>query len=176
MRYEPLVEHLVIETMQRVPASVTREELRSAGLAALAQANRDHDPGCDGDFQRYAGARIRAALVDMLRSIDWRARGRRPHAPADPVRLDRLRDALATLPEDRQSVVEGYFLRQREVSELAADLQLDEHEVARLRADALRALSRTLGPALVAEPLPQSRSSASSGSSGAGSPRILNLR
>ena len=176
VRYEPLVEHVVIETMQRLPASVTRDELRSAGLAALAEASRDHDPDRDGDFQRYAGSRIRAALVETLRSIDWRARDRRPRAPADPTRLDRLRDALPALPEDRRAVVKGYFLRQRGVCELAVDLELDEHEVVRLRAEAIRVLSRTLAPALAAEPVPQSRSSAWSGSSGGGSPRILNLR
>lgn len=174
VQYEPLVEHAVSQTILRVPASVTREELRSAGLTALAAAGRDHDPGSDGDFQHYARARIRAALVDALRSIDWRARGRRPLTPADPDRVDRVREALATLPEDHRTVVEGYFLRQREVTELAAELEVDEHEVARLRTGALRALSRALGPAVTAES--QSPWSWSSDSSGTGSPRILNRR
>lgn len=175
-QYEPLVEHAVTETMRRVPASVTREELRSVGLAALAAAGRDHDPGTDRDFQHYADARIRAALVDKLRSIDWQARGRQPLAPADPARVDGLRDALATLPEDHRTVIEGYFLRQREVAELAADLGLDEPGVTHLRTDALRMLSRALGPAFTTEPAAQSSWSWSSDSSGTGSPRILNLR
>ncbi|MDI6911547.1 hypothetical protein [Nocardioides sp.] len=188
-QHEPLVEHLVSETMQRVPGSVTREELRSAGRAALAAASREHDPVHDGGFQRYAAARIRGALVDTLRSIDWHARGRQPLTPADPVRADRLRDALAVLPEDRRTVVEGYFLRQREVADLATDLGLDEREVARLRTDALRALSRTLGAAFAADrqfpaslsavPASSSLSASSSlrsDSSGTGSPRILNRR
>lgn len=166
------MEHVVTETLQRVPASVTREELRSSGLAALAAASREYEPEVDGDFHRYAAARVRVAIVDTLRSIDWQARGRQPDAPADRGRVDAVRAAVAALPEERRVVIEGYFLRQLPLAELAADLEIEESEVALLRADALLALRRTLGPALASEP----QSEVSSGSSGTGSPRILNLR
>ncbi len=166
------MQHVVTETLQRVPASVTREELTPSGLAALAAASREYEPGADGDFHRYAAARIRAAVVDTLRSIDWPARGRQPHVPADRGRLDAVRAAVAALPEPRRAVIEGYFLRQQPLAELAADLEIDEPAVALLRANALLALRRTLCPALAAAP----QSEASSGSSGTGSPRILNLR
>lgn len=171
-QHEALVQHVVTETLQRVPASVTREELTPSGLAALAAASREYEPGADGDFHRYAAARIRAAVVDTLRSIDWQARGRQPHVPADRGRLDAVRAAVDALPEPRRAVIEGYFLHQQPLAELAADLEIDEPAVALLRADALLALRRTLGPALAAAP----QSEASSGSSGTGSPRILNLR
>lgn len=166
------MQHVVTETLQRVPASVTREELTSSGMVALAAASREYEPASDGDFHRYAAARVRLAVVDTLRSIDWQARGRQPHEPADRGRLDAVRVAVAALPEARRAVIEGYFLRQRPLADLAADLEVDETEVVLLRADALLALRRTLGPALAVMP----QSEESSDSSGTGSPRILNLR
>jgi len=170
-RHVPLVQHVVTETLQRVPSSVTREELTAAGLAALATASREHLPDADGDFHQYAAARIRAALVDVLRSIDWQARGPRSRPAPGGDRLHEVRAAVAALPDERRAVVEGYFLEQRPLPELAAQLGIDEHEVAWLRAEALRALRRTLGPSLGVEP-----QSLSAGSSGTGSPRTLNLR
>jgi len=166
----PLVEHLVTETLQRVPSSVTREELTAAGLAALATASWEYLPGTDGDFHQYAAARVRAAIVDVLRSIDWAARGRAPHPPPERARREPVRAAVAALPDEGRAVIEGYFLEQRSLPELAADLGIDEGEVVRLRTEALRALRRTVGPALAVA------SQSSSGSSGTGSPRTLNLR
>ncbi|HEY0951679.1 sigma factor-like helix-turn-helix DNA-binding protein [Nocardioides sp.] len=170
-----LVEHVVTETLQRVPSSVTREELTAAGLAALATASWEYLPAADGDFHRYAAARVRAALVDLLRSIDWEVRGRTAPPTPDHGRRELVRAAVAALPAERRAVVEGYFLDQRSLPELADDLDLDVSEVARLRTAALRALRRTVGPALAVEAQPR-LPHAQSGSSGTGSPRTLNLR
>lgn len=166
------MQHMVSETLRRVPASVTREELTSSATTALAAADREYEPEADGDFHRYAAARVRAAVVDTLRSIDWQARGRQPHVPADHGLRDAVGAAVVALPQAWRAVIEGYFLRQLPLAELAADLEIDEPEVELLRADALLALRRTLGPVLAA----QRQSEESSGSSGTGSPRSLNLR
>ncbi len=147
-RHTPVVHHLVAETLRRVPDSVTRDELTAAALAALTVARRAYAPAVHGDVHRYAEQRIRAALVDLLRSIDWQARARRPRPAPDRGRAEAAHAALAALPDLQRSVIEGYFLDQRALPELAADLQLDEHEVVRLRTAALRALRRTLAPTL----------------------------
>ncbi len=147
------MEQLVAETMRRVPATVTREELTSAALVALARAHRDHDPAADGAFAAYATTRVRAALVDTLRAIDWAARARAVRAASSPARLAQVRQAVAMLSADRRAVIEGYFLQQRPLPELADDLELDESAVSQLRSEALLALRRTLGPAL-ADPQP----------------------
>jgi RNA polymerase sigma factor (sigma-70 family) len=143
-----LVHHVVTETLRRVPDSVTQDELTAAALAALAEAGRAYEPAVHGDVHRYVEQRIRAAVVDLLRSIDWQARARQSGPAPDRGRFEAARRALATLPDQQRAVIEGYFLDQRALSELATDLQLDEHEVARLRTDALQALRRTLAPAL----------------------------
>ena len=69
-----LVGHIVRETMTRVPSHVDRDDLTSAGLLALVQAARAFDADRGVPFNRYAATRIRGAIVDELRSIDWASR------------------------------------------------------------------------------------------------------
>ena len=61
-----LVDYVVSETMQRLPRHVSRDDLVSAGMAALAQAAAAFDPARGVPFPRYASTRIRGALIDEL--------------------------------------------------------------------------------------------------------------
>jgi RNA polymerase sigma factor for flagellar operon FliA len=96
----PLVGHLVRETLGRVPAHVNREDLLSAGLTALVQAGRAYDASRGVPFARYAATRIRGALLDELRSVDWASRGvRRRARDLDDTRA-RLSVTLGRTPSD----------------------------------------------------------------------------
>ncbi|MDP3967019.1 MAG: sigma-70 family RNA polymerase sigma factor [Nocardioides sp.] len=86
-----LVGHLVRETMARVPAHVSRDDLSSAGLAALVQAARSFDDSRGVAFARYASTRVRGAILDELRGIDWASRSVRRRARE----LDEVRSRLA---------------------------------------------------------------------------------
>lgn len=86
-----LVGHIVRETMARVPSHVDRDDLTSAGLAALVQAAHAFDAERGVPFARYASTRIRGAIVDELRSIDWASRSVRRRARE----LDATRTTLA---------------------------------------------------------------------------------
>lgn len=70
----PLVGHIVRETLGRLPGHVGRDDLMSAGLTALVQAARGFDASRGVPFGRYAATRIRGAIVDELRGIDWASR------------------------------------------------------------------------------------------------------
>ena len=70
----PLVGHLVREMLGRLPAHVSREDLVSAGMAALATAARSFDPTRGTPFGSFATTRIRGALLDELRGLDWASR------------------------------------------------------------------------------------------------------
>lgn len=76
----PLVGHIVRETLRRVPSHVNRDDLTSAGLTALVLAARAYDEERGVPFDRYATTRIRGALLDELRSIDWASRSVRRKA------------------------------------------------------------------------------------------------
>lgn len=73
----PLVGYQVAELLRRVPSFVQREDLASAGALALVQAAKSFDPEQGVPFHRFAIYRIRGAMLDELRSMDWATRGAR---------------------------------------------------------------------------------------------------
>jgi RNA polymerase sigma factor FliA len=87
-----LVGHLVRESLSRLPGHVSRDDLTSAGLAALVQAARSYDEERGVPFTRYAATRIRGAIIDELRGVDWASRSVRRRARE----LDDTRARLAS--------------------------------------------------------------------------------
>ena len=87
----PLVGHIVRETMGRVPMHVDRDDLTSAGLTALVQAAQGFDEGRGVPFAHYAATRVRGAVLDELRGMDWASRSVRRRAR----NLDQARSQLA---------------------------------------------------------------------------------
>lgn len=88
-----LVAHIVRETMSRVPSHVNRDDLHSAGLIALVTAAKSFDAERGVPFARYAVSRVRGAILDELRSIDWASRAVRRRGRD----LDATRSQLATI-------------------------------------------------------------------------------
>jgi RNA polymerase sigma factor for flagellar operon FliA len=97
-----LVGHIVRESMGRLPGHVHRDDLTSAGMAALVQAARSFDAERGVPFARYAATRIRGAIIDELRGIDWASRSvRRKARELDEVR-GRLATQLGRVPTDSE--------------------------------------------------------------------------
>jgi RNA polymerase sigma factor for flagellar operon FliA len=94
----PLVGHLVREVLGRVPAHVSREDLVSAGMAALAGAARSFDPDRGAPFGAFAATRIRGALLDELRGLDWASRSVRGRARRIDEAQQRLTATLGRTP------------------------------------------------------------------------------
>src|SRR4051812_47780113 len=120
----PLVGYLVREMLARVPAHVSRDELTSAGMMALVVAAQGFDAGRGVPFARYAAIRIRGALLDELRGMDWAARSVRTRGrEVDTVR-NQLTVALRRTPRP---------------DEVAAALGISSIELAALDNDIARA-------------------------------------
>ena len=93
----PLVGHLVREMLVRVPAHVNRDDLMSAGYAALVAAARGFDTSRGVPFARFAAARVRGALLDELRGLDWASRSVRQRARrADVARQELIAELKRT--------------------------------------------------------------------------------
>lgn len=221
----PLVGHLVRDMLSRIPNHIHRDDLTSAGLHALVTAARGWDPQRGVPFHRFAGTRIRGALLDELRALDWATRsvrskarntdvtrqqltttlGRTPTpeelaqalgttttdlhqtdtdvqratvlslqgfttSSADDLVTERepgpeemllrreqigyLHHAIGSLPERLQTVVTEYFLHERPMAEIAADLGVTESRVSQLRAEALSLLKDGLNTHLDPEMAP----------------------
>ena len=120
----PLVQYLVSDVAARVPRSVHREDLVSAGMLGLAQAARAWDPERGVAFESYARTRINGAILDELRGRDWASRSVRADAR-------RLRDAGEELTTS--------LGRAPSTDEVAARLGVAPDAVRRLEGDVSRA-------------------------------------
>ncbi|BCJ41790.1 hypothetical protein GCM10010168_74780 [Actinoplanes ianthinogenes] len=94
----PLVGHLVRDMLSRIPNHIHRDDLTSAGLHALVTAARGWDPERGVPFHRFAGTRIRGALLDELRALDWATRSVRSKARNTDVTRQSLTTTLGRTP------------------------------------------------------------------------------
>jgi RNA polymerase sigma factor for flagellar operon FliA len=69
--YAPLVRYVVSRMNIALPASLERQDLVSFGLIGLIDAIDRFDLDRGFTFQTYAVTRIRGAILDELRSLDW---------------------------------------------------------------------------------------------------------
>jgi RNA polymerase sigma factor for flagellar operon FliA len=71
---------MVREMLFKVPPHVHRDDLASAGYTALVTAAKAYDPERGIPFGRFAAMRVRGALLDELRGMDWATRSVRARA------------------------------------------------------------------------------------------------
>jgi RNA polymerase sigma factor for flagellar operon FliA len=67
----PLVKTVVSRLAMNLPSHAATEELYSAGLVGLLNAIRRFNPKAGVAFETYARVRIRGAVFDELRKLDW---------------------------------------------------------------------------------------------------------
>lgn len=70
-KYVPLVRNVVGRLAMSLPPHVDGEDLFSAGLTGLLSAVRQYNPSAGTSFETYARLRIRGAVLDELRRMDW---------------------------------------------------------------------------------------------------------
>ncbi len=118
----PLVGHLVREMLSRLPAHVSREDLVSAGMAALATAAKAYDPTRGTPFGSFATTRIRGALLDELRGLDWASRSVRSRARRLDAAQQELTAALGRTPTQTE-LAEALGVGLDEVKSVDEDVQ-----------------------------------------------------
>ena len=69
-----LVKYIVGRVSVRLPESVEREDLESAGMVGLIKAADRYEPGRGVKFATYASTVIRGEVMELLRSRDWAPR------------------------------------------------------------------------------------------------------
>src|SRR5947209_18879387 len=80
LTYAPLVKYVAGRLGTGLPAHVEEGDLVSYGLLGLMNAIERYDPGRDTKFETYAISRIKGAIIDELRSMDWVPRSVRSRA------------------------------------------------------------------------------------------------
>jgi len=74
LEHLPTVRYLARRIHERLPQHVEIDDLVSAGVLGLIDAFRKFDPAKKVQFRSYAQFRIRGAILDSLRTLDWSPR------------------------------------------------------------------------------------------------------
>ncbi len=79
-RFLPLVRNVVDRIKLNLPPHVDADDLYSVGITGLIAAVKKYDPAQGHTFAAYATTRIRGAILDELRRMDWCPRRARAKA------------------------------------------------------------------------------------------------
>jgi len=121
-RYLPLVRYNAERVWAKLPDGVDLQDLISAGVFGLMDAIEAFDMGRGVKFETYCVPRIRGAMLDELRTMDW---------------VPRLVRSKASKLEAARKQAEAELGRPPADKEVAAKLQIPMEEYDRLKSEAL---------------------------------------
>lgn len=102
LQYLPLVGSILGRLAMTLPEHVDQDDLQSAGLVGLLQAVRNYDPSSKNSFESYARVRIRGAMLDELRRMDWVPRTVHEKARKIQATMAGLEQQLGQTPTEAQ--------------------------------------------------------------------------
>lgn len=138
LKHARLVKQIAARLATRLPPTLNTEDLVSAGTIGLIDAIKKFDRAKKIQFKTYARFRIRGAMLDQLRLLDWVPRSVRKKENLLKEALDRV-ESTKGCPADDEEVsaelgldLEGYHSLVQEVRGIAL---VGEHELARFLAE-----------------------------------------
>jgi RNA polymerase sigma factor for flagellar operon FliA len=102
LHYAPLVKYVASRVATGLPASVEQADLVSYGMFGLIDALKKFEPGRGNKFETYAIPRIKGAIIDELRSMDWVPRSVRFKQREIEKALADLESTLKRQPTERE--------------------------------------------------------------------------
>jgi RNA polymerase sigma factor FliA len=100
LEYAPLVKYIAQRIAVNLPSSVDRNDLVSSGIFGLIKAVETFEPERGFKFETYAGHKIRGAILDDLRAMDWVPRSVRQKAREIQRVYAKLENELGRMPYD----------------------------------------------------------------------------
>ena len=113
----PLVRSIVERMRRRLPNKIESDELYSIGVTGLVSAARNYRPCRESSFASYATTRIRGAILDELRRMDWMSRAARSKAK-------KLGSAISKLEQEQGGNISS--------DSLCAEMHMTEDELTEL--------------------------------------------
>lgn len=98
LRHLPQVKLVALRIRERLPPSVSLEDLISAGTLGLIAAIDRYDGDHQAKLATYAEFKIRGAILDTLRHLDWMPRLRRRRAKRVRTAIGQLEQQLGRCP------------------------------------------------------------------------------
>jgi RNA polymerase sigma factor FliA len=117
----PLADFAADELRTRLPGHVERDDLVAVGRLALTRAAQEFNAERGVPFAAYALQRLRGALLDELRRVDWASRSVRATARRSSAAYERLTASLGRTPTLAE-VATALGVTPREMADHAADV------------------------------------------------------
>jgi len=111
-----LVDILVGRMVTQVPAFMNKDDMKSAGMLGLLDASNKYDASKNIKFKTFAEYRIRGAILDEMRKLDWFSRSLRDKQSRIGRTIVDLELRLGRDPEEHEVA-------------RAMDLSLEEYQV-----------------------------------------------
>nr|MBA2440530.1 sigma-70 family RNA polymerase sigma factor [Thermoleophilaceae bacterium] len=106
LAYAPLVKYVAGRMSSGLPAHVEEADLISYGLLGLIGAIERYEPEREIKFETFAVSRIKGAIIDELRSLDWVPRSVRARARDIEKAHTKLENRLARAPTEEEMAKE----------------------------------------------------------------------
>jgi RNA polymerase sigma factor FliA len=135
MEQLPQVRYIARRIHERLPRHVSLEDLVHAGVLGLMDALNKFDQSKHVQFSSYAKFRIRGAILDSLRELDWSPRELRRKGRLLEQAYSRLSLALGRAPQENE-LADDLGLELKELQSLMAEL--DGLELGSLRIESPR--------------------------------------
>ena len=113
IRYSPMIKYVANRIAMRLPPHIEVDDLISVGVLGLMDAISKYDSSRGAKFKTYAEFRVRGAILDELRAMDWVPRSIRQKASSVDKVVQSLQVKLSRSPEDQEVAKEmGVSLEQ----------------------------------------------------------------
>ena len=101
-KYSPMIKYVANRIAMRLPPHIEVDDLISVGVLGLMDAISKYDSSRGAKFKTYAEFRVRGAILDELRSMDWVPRSIRQKASQVDKVVVALQSKLSRQPEDEE--------------------------------------------------------------------------
>ena len=102
IKYSPMIKYVANRIAMRLPPHIEVDDLISVGVLGLMDAITKYDSSRGAKFKTYAEFRVRGAILDELRSMDWVPRSIRQKASQVDKVVQGLQAKLRRQPEDEE--------------------------------------------------------------------------
>ena len=115
-----LVKRIAHHLLAKLPSNVDVDDLMQAGLIGLIEAASNYNSDKGASFETYAGIRIRGAMLDEVRKLDWTPRSVHQKYRHVSIAIQKLESEFGRSPTER---------------EIASELNIEIDEYHRILAD-----------------------------------------
>ncbi len=120
--YMPLVRSIVARIKINLPPHIDEQDLHSVGITGLINALKKYDPAQKKSFGSYAAMRIRGAILDELRRMDWMPRNARTNFKKLRKTVDELEQRLGR-PAKEEEIRKELGLSVKDFEALMAEVR-----------------------------------------------------